>query len=88
MGSSPAIRKAREIARRMAAGSVSVMVSGESGTGKELFAQAIHNASARKNGPFIAVNCAALTETLLESELFGYAEEPLPGRRRRQAGSI
>lgn len=82
VGSSPAIRKAREIARRMAAGSVSVMVSGESGTGKELFAQAIHNASARKNGPFIAVNCAALTETLLESELFGYAEGAFTGAKK------
>ncbi len=66
----------------MAAGSVSVMVSGESGTGKELFAQAMHNASARKNGPFIAVNCAALTETLLESELFGYAEGAFTGAKK------
>lgn len=82
VGSSPAIQKARDIARRMAANDASVMISGESGTGKELFAQAIHNASPRKNRPFIAVNCAALTETLLESELFGYMEGAFTGAKK------
>ena len=81
-GSSPAIRKAREIARRMAGGAASIMLDGESGTGKELFAQAIHNASPRKHRPFIAVNCAALTETLLESELFGYVEGAFTGAKK------
>ena len=82
LGSSPAICKARDIAMQMADNSSSVMISGESGTGKELFAQAIHNASPRRNHPFIAVNCAALTETLLESELFGYVEGTFTGAKK------
>lgn len=82
IGDSPAIFKAREIAARMAQNDAYIMLEGESGTGKELFAQAIHNASPRRNGPFIAVNCAALPETLLESELFGYAEGSFTGAKK------
>ena len=81
-GVSPAIRKAREIARRVAGSSASIMLDGESGTGKELFAQAIHNASPRRDRPFVAVNCAALSETLLESELFGYEEGSFTGAKK------
>lgn len=81
-GASPAIRKTREIARRVAGSSASIMLDGESGTGKELFAQAIHNASPRRERPFIAVNCAALSETLLESELFGYEEGSFTGAKK------
>jgi len=81
-GGSPAIRKTKEIACRVAGSSASIMLDGESGTGKELFAQAIHNASPRKDCPFIAVNCAALSETLLESELFGYEEGAFTGAKR------
>ncbi|WP_300862806.1 sigma-54-dependent Fis family transcriptional regulator [uncultured Oscillibacter sp.] len=81
-GTSPAIRKTREIARRVAGSSASIMLDGESGTGKELFAQAIHNASPRRERPFIAVNCAALSETLLESELFGYEDGAFTGARK------
>ena len=72
IGISPSIDRVREIAKKMAGTRASILITGESGTGKELFAQAIHNASDRRVEPFIALNCAALPENLLESELFGY----------------
>lgn len=59
-----------------------ILIQGESGTGKELFAQSIHNASDRRNGPFVAINCAALTTDLLESELFGYVSGSFTGARK------
>lgn len=68
-----------ETARRYAESDSNVIIVGETGTGKELFAQSMHNVSRRKNGPFVAVNCAALTESLLESELFGYVEGAFTG---------
>lgn len=82
IGTSPAICKVRVIAERMAKTRSAVLITGESGTGKELFAHAIHNASDRKDFPFIAINCAALPENLLESELFGYVEGAFTGARR------
>ena len=72
------VREARKYSRSDAA----LLITGESGTGKELFAQSIHNESSRKNGPFVAINCAALPENLLESELFGYEEGAFTGARR------
>lgn len=78
-GNSTAIRQAKDKAQRFAANDLTILLTGESGTGKELFAQAIHNASRRAEGPFIAVNFAALPETLVESELFGYEEGAFTG---------
>lgn len=81
-GQDPTFLQTIERARRYAATDLGVLISGESGTGKELFAQAIHNESARHNRPFVAVNCAAFTESLLESELFGYEEGAFTGARK------
>lgn len=71
-----------EKARRFAETSSNIMLLGESGTGKELFAQSIHNCSKRKDGPFVAINCAALPENLLESELFGYVQGAFTGTNK------
>ena len=67
IGSSSAIREAVKNGRQMARSDAAVMITGESGTGKEMFAQGIHNESARKNYNFVAVNCAAIPDSLLES---------------------
>ncbi|MBC7104897.1 MAG: sigma 54-interacting transcriptional regulator, partial [Firmicutes bacterium] len=82
VGASPGLLRAKELARRVAAGDATVLLVGESGSGKELFAHAIHDASPRREGPFIRVNCAGVPETLLESELFGYEEGAFTGARR------
>src|SRR5208283_4292314 len=79
IGNSPAMIRAKEQARMAAETPATVILRGDSGTGKELFAHAIHNASSRRKGQFVRVNCAALTESLLESELFGYEEGAFTG---------
>ena len=82
VGASPALQRTKALAAASAASDATVLISGESGTGKELLAQGIHNASRRRHQPFVAVNCAAFPETLLESELFGYEEGAFTGSRR------
>ena len=82
IGISPSIERVREIAKKMAGTRASILITGESGTGKELFAQAIHNASDRRLEPFIALNCGALPENLLESELFGYVDGAFTGAKK------
>ncbi|MCL6445972.1 MAG: sigma 54-interacting transcriptional regulator, partial [Alicyclobacillus sp.] len=82
VGRSPTMVVAVEQAKRAAATPATVLLRGESGTGKELFAHAIHHASERRYAAFVRVNCAALSETLLESELFGYEDGAFTGARR------
>ncbi len=72
----------KKLANMYADSSFPVLIQGESGTGKELFAQSIHNASNRRNGPFVALNCSALTESILESELFGYTDSSFTGAKK------
>jgi PAS domain S-box-containing protein len=86
VGRSPAMMRLFEIIPQIAASSSTVLIEGPSGTGKELFARAIHNLSPRKKKPFIAVNCAALPDTLLESELFGHKAGAFTDARRDKPG--
>ncbi|MCR4441678.1 MAG: sigma 54-interacting transcriptional regulator [Peptococcaceae bacterium] len=82
IGQSPAIRGAINLARQVASTDSAVMLKGESGTGKELFAKAIHQASKRREKVFVPINCAAIPENLLESELFGYMEGAFTGAKK------
>lgn len=83
---SKALEEALNIAARVAKSDAPVLIRGESGTGKELFAKAIHFASRRSNEPFVTVNCAALPETLLESEMFGYDKGAFTGADQKRIG--
>ncbi|WP_027356215.1 sigma 54-interacting transcriptional regulator [Desulfofundulus thermocisternus] len=82
IGLSPRMQSLKELIRKVARSDSTVLILGESGTGKELFAHALHNASPRRTRPFVRVNCAALPESLLEAELFGYREGAFTGARR------
>jgi len=82
LGDSEAMREIRERAKVVAAGKSTILIRGESGTGKEMLARAIHNLSPRQQGMFMAINCTAIPEALLESELFGYEEGAFTGARK------
>ncbi len=86
IGQSPVMIRLLETVAQVAPSGATVLITGESGTGKELIAGALHYNSHRKNGPFVKVNCAALTETLLESELFGHEKGAFTGAERRKEG--
>ncbi|WP_027364252.1 sigma 54-interacting transcriptional regulator [Desulfotruncus alcoholivorax] len=82
IGNSAVLKDTIKSAKKFAAANATVLICGETGTGKELFAQSIHNASDRRKAPFVAINCAALPENLLESELFGYEEGAFTGAKK------
>jgi two-component system response regulator HydG len=86
LGTSPAMRKMYDLVSRVAESETTVLVTGESGTGKELVAKAIHQRSARKEGAFVAINCAAMPESLLESELFGHVKGAFTDARTSRPG--
>ena len=86
VGSSPALRRVLDITTQAAPSSATVLVLGESGTGKELLARTIHERSPRARGPFVAVNCAAIPETILEAELFGHERGAFTGAFARREG--
>ena len=88
VGKSPAFNRALGELQRVAPSALPVLLLGESGTGKELFARAVHEASPRARGPFVVVDCSGLTETLFESELFGYEKGAFTGAVARKAGLV
>ncbi len=88
IGSHPVIRRVLALARQVAPSRATVLISGESGTGKEMFARYLHEASDRQDKPFIAVNCAALPEHLLESELFGHEKGAFTGAIQKKPGKF
>jgi len=86
IGKSPVMLKVFDVVKRVAPTKASILITGESGVGKELIADAIHNLSTRKDNPFVKVHCAALAETLLESELFGHEKGAFTGAVSRKRG--
>lgn len=88
LGRSPAIQRLRELLLKLAGSDSTVLIMGESGTGKELAAKVIHYQSRRRYGPFVAVNCAAIPETLLEAELFGHEKGAFTGAHQQRIGKF
>jgi two-component system NtrC family response regulator len=88
VGASPAICAVFDLVRKMANTEMPVLITGETGTGKELTAQAIHERSLRKDGPFVPINCGAIPETLLESELFGHERGAFTGAVQQKKGKL
>jgi len=86
LGASPAMQRVRGVLQRIVASSASVLVAGESGTGKEIVARGLHRHGPRRGGPFVAINCAALPEALLETELFGHVRGAFTDARSDRAG--
>lgn len=86
IGRSPAFMKTLELAKRVSASAANIFITGESGTGKEVIAKYIHRESKRRKGPFVAINCSAIPENLLESELFGHAKGSFTGAHEKKVG--
>jgi DNA-binding NtrC family response regulator len=86
IGKSPKFLQALDIAKRVAASKTNLFITGESGTGKDVFAKFIHNASSQRSGPLVTINCSAIPENLLESELFGYAKGAFTGANDKKIG--
>ena len=86
IGNSPLLDRAIDIARQVAPTDLSVLITGESGVGKEIFPQIIHQLSARKHGPYIAVNCGAIPEGTIDSELFGHEKGSFTGAHEARKG--
>jgi DNA-binding NtrC family response regulator len=86
VGSTPAIQEIFRLIQLVAPSKASVLITGESGTGKEMVARTIHDLSPRKDGPFVAINCSAIPETLMESEIFGHEKGAFTGASERRSG--
>src|SRR5207253_943606 len=88
VGDDPKLKQVSVTLHRAAATDTTVLIEGESGTGKELFARALHALSPRADGPFVAINCAAIPETLLETDLFGHEKGAITGAANRKSGKF
>ncbi|MCU0254983.1 MAG: sigma-54 factor interaction domain-containing protein, partial [Acidobacteria bacterium] len=88
IGTTPSMKEVARLVERVAPSEATVLILGESGTGKELVAKALHGLSPRRRGPFVAINCAAIPETLLENELFGHEKGSYTGASSTAIGKV